>query len=221
MISLKQLSKIDIRTKHAVYGWIREQEKSLKLSNIPNMITAVCILFSRKDDVFQTFKAKEIKFSTNGECVKFRDTWKMHTPQKRICIRGRNEIISTDINGPKQWDLKINECTGKIGVGISYNDCYSYLYFNDARLESYWKYQWDVDCNYGYNFGKGDKISICLDLDRKELKYVLNGVDLGIAFNNIEQRDDVKYKLLVVMYRSRSVFDDTVYSVEIENFKGL
>ena len=50
---LKKLSKIDDRTKLTVYGWIRQQEKSLRLRNIPSMITAICILYARDDEIFE------------------------------------------------------------------------------------------------------------------------------------------------------------------------
>ena len=53
MSSLKQLSKIDKRTKYAVYGWVRAKERSLQLQNIANMIAAICILFFKKDEMFK------------------------------------------------------------------------------------------------------------------------------------------------------------------------
>ena len=34
MMSLKQLSKISKRNKYSVYGWIREKEQSLNITNV-------------------------------------------------------------------------------------------------------------------------------------------------------------------------------------------
>ena len=62
---LNQLTKIDDRTKHAVYGWIREKQQSLNLNNIPNMITAICILFFRKDERFEVVDDERLQFSSN------------------------------------------------------------------------------------------------------------------------------------------------------------
>ena len=51
-MSFKELSKIDNRTKDAVQGWIRNQEKSLNIRNVASMIKAICILYYREFDVF-------------------------------------------------------------------------------------------------------------------------------------------------------------------------
>ena len=51
-MSLKQLSKVDKRTKYAVYGWVREQEKSLNSRVVPSMILPLCILYFRDLEMF-------------------------------------------------------------------------------------------------------------------------------------------------------------------------
>ena len=62
-MALKQLSKIDKRTKYSVYGWIREEEKALKLSKIPSMISAMFILYFREDEIFGVIRNDHFKLS--------------------------------------------------------------------------------------------------------------------------------------------------------------
>ena len=69
MSLFKQLSKIDSRTKYSVYGWIKSQEKQLKLRDIPSMISALCILYFRDDEIFDIISKKEIQLSHNHKVI--------------------------------------------------------------------------------------------------------------------------------------------------------
>ena len=65
---LKQLSKIDIRTKHTVHGWIRKAEQELQIGYIPNMIRSICIIYIRDDDIFEVTSDK-IKLSKHNKMI--------------------------------------------------------------------------------------------------------------------------------------------------------
>ena len=50
---LKKLSKIDDRTKLAVYGWVSNEERLLHLNHIPIMISSICVLYFYDDEIFE------------------------------------------------------------------------------------------------------------------------------------------------------------------------
>ena len=66
---LKLLSRIDKVTKYAVYGWIREKEKQLKLGTVPSAIATICVLYYREDEIFDILN-EEIKASENKKVIK-------------------------------------------------------------------------------------------------------------------------------------------------------
>ena len=65
---LKRLSTIDDKTKYGVYGWIREAEKELKSSQIPLMISSICILYYHEYDTFEIVP-DNTRISCNGKCI--------------------------------------------------------------------------------------------------------------------------------------------------------
>ena len=69
MSLLKRLRKIDQRTKSAVHGWVREHETQLKLSKIPTCIISICILFFRKDEIFDIFDKTKCKLSLDKKTI--------------------------------------------------------------------------------------------------------------------------------------------------------
>ena len=68
--SFKKLSKIDKRTKYSVYGWIREMEQALDLSQVPMMISSICILYFHKDPIFDSnLIGTSTKLSADKKCI--------------------------------------------------------------------------------------------------------------------------------------------------------
>ena len=72
-MSLKQLRNVDKRTKYAVYGWMRNKEKELRLSHTPAMISSICILYLSEDEIFGII-GKDTKLSNNKKCIIKRTT---------------------------------------------------------------------------------------------------------------------------------------------------
>ena len=64
----RKLSKIDRRTKYAVYGWIRKAEQELQLSHTPLMVSSICILYYVEDEIFEQ-TADTVKISKRGKCI--------------------------------------------------------------------------------------------------------------------------------------------------------
>ncbi len=219
---LKLLSKVDTKTKATVYGWIREAEISLQIAQIPMMLSSICILYYRDEEIFDTI-AKHTKLSQNKKCVT-----KIGADYECNCNYGLTEIASNS-DYICRWDLKIikksESVRGGIRVGISsirksgdfWKICKEittgiYMYSSWRRKLDPFE---DLDNNcwklYGKRFGENDIVSIILDLKRQQIRYLVNGEDQGIANRNVQKSDEIKYQLLVVMAMS----DDCV---EIMNF---
>ena len=228
MSSLKQLSKIDKRTKYAVYGWVRAAERTLPLQNVPNMITAICILFFRKDEMFKDVDQRDkesIQLSANKKCVTRLKDAEHSTPH----IYGINEILSTNVHGRYQWDVKVNHFSNlnyhEMEIGIENVDTSAegftaYHYISSGRMsihkdemQMYERTDSAAGHAVGHSYGSGDKISIYLDVDKRKLAFNLNGVEQHV-FNELEQGEEMKWALSAIFWNKGD-------SVEIENFKGL
>ena len=68
-MAFKQLNTIDKRTKYSVYGWMRNEEKALKLRHIPSMISSMCILYFRDDEIFGVTPNDQVKLSENKKII--------------------------------------------------------------------------------------------------------------------------------------------------------
>eukprot|EP01084_Bolivina_argentea_P299263 515826_1 len=217
-LCLKRLCKIDKRTKYVVCGWIRNNEKLLKLCHIPLLISSICILYFRDDEIFVKIGTK-VKLSNNNKCIEKI----VNQVGWENCSYGITQICSKH-NIVCQWDLKIkkihpdavdwgfNIAPDNVIIGVTSHevdpDTYCsknhsgvlYLYCNDgnrrAKGEAAYTY-WD---NYGMKCGENDKVSVCLDLKNKQVKFLINDIDQGVAFENINTGDDIKYTLFVSLY---------------------
>eukprot|EP01084_Bolivina_argentea_P299262 515825_1 len=218
---LTMLSKIDKRTKYTVCGWIRNNEKLLKLNHIPSLISCICILYFRDDEIFVTTGTK-VKLSNNKKCIeKIANEYSYSN-----CSYGLIEISSND-NIKCQWDLKINKkkthphypSGGFIIMGINSSkqanpdkdcriiDANYYVCSSGVGLNEYQSRIWYP---YGKMWVENDKVSLCLDLKSKQIRFLTNDNDQGVAFNNIKTGNDIKYRLCVSLY-AQSI-------VEIVNF---
>ena len=162
-----QFERIDKRTKYAVHGWIRNEEKVLKLNNMPLVITTILILYFRDDEIFDTISDKGIQLSENKKII----TRITHHHMTNTNY-GATEIPSG--NGAIcKWDLRVIKDSSKcIDIGIvsqsiltpnksvtKYNsDCY-YSWRSGGYQESHDTFTLNNRLNHGID----DKISIILD----------------------------------------------------------
>ena len=228
MATLKLLSKIDERTKDAVRGWFREHEKMLKLRNVPMMISAICILYFRKDEIFDSFNDKYLELSKNKKCVS-RNNYH-NTNQRRVFFAdcyGINEIQSTN-KGKYEWNLRMyGDEYFRIYVGISsyratainlyeMNDGYGYAFTAFGfKISKEGKNKLKRSDRQAFRFQGGDKISLCLNLYTRQLNIKINDdVYRQSVFDDIKQGKDIKYKLIVSLAHDNQ-------KVQIEDFKGI
>lgn len=205
MMSLKILSKIHNKTKLSVYGWIRKEEKTLKIPNIPSLVSAICILYYREDEIFNIISDKCIKLSGNKKTITKTD-YDLSLANNnygivKIRSKGNNTIYT--------WKLKMHfvvKCYYN-AVGIAskispnqqmehINDAVHYMVHGDAKRSS------DDQCskNYGKTWKNGDELSMTLDMGQSEMRLSINGEDQGIAFTNIKKSKDIEYRLFISLY---------------------
>ena len=211
----KKLNKIDDKTKLAVYGWFRQQEKSLKLRNIPSMITAICILYTHNDEVFEIIN-KNIKVSGNKKVISgsLGCGWNNHNYGAIIIPSSSQNVY--------QWNLRINKFLGNVvlSLGISStitpNTGYQfhidgYYQIHDGGHKYTAKGPWTTYCN---KLKVNDKVTIHLDLTKSEIRFSINDNDQGIAYQNILKGEDIKYRLTVCI-------GEVGAEIEILDFKKL
>ena len=224
-MSLKQLNKVNKRTKYSVYGWIREREKKLGLRNIPSMITAICILYFRDNEIFEIIDDEQIQISQYKKTIK-----KINKDRRwNNNSYGKTKIESMN-NAIYEWNIKIlnSGASGNIAIGIAHDGGLA-IYPSQLIEESFGhsgiyymvldhgnkysnirqKHKIEDDCNY--RFSTGDIVSLRLDLRDSVIKLSVNENDYKVIFKNIKESFNVSYRLFVSLY---SVDD----SVEILNF---
>ena len=169
------------------------------------MINAICILYFRDDEIFDVI-GKGIKLSENKKIITKMDN-----------IRGQNNYgivkIESASNLIYQWELRFINFDHGILFGITSNQTvksfgdHHYAFTNlgkKTKTNDRWK-------SYGETVRAGDIVSIHLDLNKDQIKLAINGKDQGIAYDNIDRSQVIKYQLFVCL---RSKND----CVEILNF---
>lgn len=210
-MALKQLSKIGRRTKYCVYGWIREKENSLKLRNVPHIISVLCILYLREDEIFM-INGRGIKLSENRKSIT------MVGPPYLVSNYGIVEIPSVS-NSICKWRVKahdVNGCGVDLGI-IAYQP--SNLNHPKVTYKFSTGMQWGLKrskngsawIKYGGKWIKDDEITLCLDLTKLEIKVMINDKDQGIAIGNIEKSKKIYYRFFVTLSSKNNC-------VEILNF---
>ena len=217
-MSLKLLSKIDKRTKDAVYGWIRNKEKQLKLCNVPSMLKALCILYYRNDEIFHLISDNGIKLSENKKIIANICEFNAYNNSNF----GINEILS-ESKAIYVWSLRIikqsvqRQRNDGITIGISSK----YAVNEDVMRWSepfyaFWEgkkgsnNEWG---NYSARYRDGDEVSMHLDLVKAEIKLIINRKDQGVAFTDVKQSTSIKYRLLVCLSGKNDCVEITDFTI--------
>ena len=195
---LKQLVNIEKKTKYTVYGWVRELEKALKLSNIPDLVTAVCILYLGDNETFEIVSAS-LKLSDDKKVItKCRDDTMDYCAYGCIKISSTSDVIC-------RWNIKLNHMDRYLRVGVS-SQCdilkykmlmtnltgYNYFYDNDGS-----RYNGET-WSYGLKRSlPNDVVSVYLDLTKKEVAFYVNDQKQDIICPDIVVAEDIEYRLFV------------------------
>ena len=209
-MSFKLLKTIDKRTKYAVNGWIRNNEKELKINNVSSMIHAICILYFRPAEIFNLIKNGDIKLSENKRVItKIAGIGYVNVNYGILKISSETDTICV-------WTLKMNGC--KMARSILFGIASSEQKVNTWRCNNrylFWggmKSTTDADwSDYGKIVKPGDIVSIHLDLRKAEIELIINDDDQGVAFKNVAKSKEIEYHMLVTLPNIND-------SVEIVNF---
>ena len=194
-------SKMSIKQRDLIFGYIHEIEKLYKL-NIPEPIILLFALFYISNAEWDlSILSNYIKVSgDNNEYVEnmedIDEDWKSIFGKRICCGYGKYE-----------WNLEIVESSSSnnnwnIMVGIIKNDARFCMKARDrSAFEKFtsigivgsergiveW---WIVNRKYGEKFEKvGDTIKVILDLDNLTLSYTINGTDYGPAIDSTNSYD--------------------------------
>ena len=210
-MSFKKLSKIDERTKYAVYGWIRKAEEELSFRHVPLVITSICILYFYEDEIFEIV-SDNIKVSSDRKILKTYPLFMLlgYETYASGGINYGSVVIPSMSDIRCQWDLRLNDLK-TLGnrdfiIGIS------------SRIVTHGTF---TRSNYDFGSGlhyvmkkenatttetarsrrirKGDKVSIHLDLNQSQIRFFINDKDQGTAYNNITKKKDITYRLMVML----------------------
>ncbi|KAJ3447110.1 spry domain-containing socs box protein [Anaeramoeba flamelloides] len=146
------------------------------------------------DSFNSSTKPTNIELTNNNHTIKSTNsTWKT--------IRGTT-IMKT---GKFSFRFKIDEVpssTTATMIGVCKPGVKSICYENQDGWVFYGyngnKYHHNVDTSYGAKWKKGDVVGMFVDMDKKTLRFELNGKDYGVAYTNISN----ELVLAVDMYYS-------------------
>ena len=187
---------------------------------MPSMITAICILYARDDEIFGIVSDNGIELTENKKIIT-----KIDKKSWNNSNYGINEISSMD-DWFYKWNFRVNSVTNprQLMFGISSKqapNCYTGLMYNECIGCVYCKFRSkEKNCSsinylawikYCDEIKEGDIISLCLDLKRATIKLIINGKDYVIAFQNIQRSMDINYRFFVTLYHMNDC-------VEILNF---
>ena len=209
MADLEANVEIDAYSKLIINGYIRNihtlfiLDNVVLFDNIPRLIISLCSSYYYDGEYFEKRKsAKHINMTDNKRTVytNYSFAWSVY---------GALKIPST-INFIFKWTILVNKCSKncfRFGICsenaentkfFNDNNCISYVYdggdgkiYSNKQLLANWK-------KYGKRLnGMGDKIQIILNLKRKEISFIINNTNYGVAFKNIIYNEQIYYRLAI------------------------
>ena len=198
-----------IKSDILVSGYIRKQIIEKYKINIPLQIIKLCFLFWYIDacDKWDTSLCHKL-VKINGSCVKLDDNVEWTPERPMLCtIFGCNSIKSGDIF---TWKLRFNSniyycCIGVIHDKIdvlkaniidnNFGRQNSGCYLTNTHGSMY--YEWEGKNDYCPKFEeKGVIIEMTLNMIEHTIRYKINNIDYGIAYDKLYEN---AYRLAVCM----------------------
>lgn len=114
-MSFEILKRVSLRNKYSCYGWIREHENMLKLSQIPALVKSLCIMYFRDDDMFdKTSTRGGVFISSNKKIVSRKDANEIHmnVPCNSILLDGDRSLLELLCDDDEFEEAPINNNHG-------------------------------------------------------------------------------------------------------------
>ena len=207
-----KLKQIDKKTKYFVYGFIRNEQKSLSSHHddnpfytIPELIIYQCLLYYYLNEYFNII-CEGVTTLNNKQSIK-------NIKHRSTTCYG-NIIIDPNESLIHKWEIKIDNCShhNYICIGIDSSMLNNkdntkkpkraFYVFNKSYFYAYaaWKekYATDIDMYQGDayegdGYGSGD--TIYMTLDGQKLSFHKNEAEQAVVFENVNE--SVKYNLAV------------------------
>ena len=220
---LENVKRIDQESKDLIFGYIRNVQELFPADNvyytIPNLVIHWILLYFYFEDKFDD------KLCTQSYDLS--DDKSIVTLNSEHGNRGKGPAFLSRIVKSKQrhcWRFRINHLNSStlwmtIGVWKCNHD-FDLKYRLDSGYVKGKFYGWIVNYQVAidggrHKYGKrrcktGDIVDMILDLEKLELRYMVNDEDFGIAFENIE---DTEYKAAISMNKSPDEIELIKYKI--------
>ena len=209
LVSLDHVKLVDSRTKDIVFGWIRKMQSNLPQNEtyytIPSLVCHWCLLYYFLKESFDPDRiANGMKLSEDDSTLQTVEG----TAHLQL------EIGSSAIHHWKFKLIESNGCSISIGICNTKNDPNNRLkdvtWSANANHENYGniatsalKHQGGARSKYGRVCKVNDVIEMILDLNKSQLKYIVNGADYGVAFGGFKSHD-TSYRAVVSAFTDGS-----------------
>lgn len=203
----QKLSKIEKRFKYPVFAWVRKAEQELTLCiNIPTAISYLCVLYSMDVEYFNTTPQKFVILSADKKSI----TRNHIQPFTYHANSFGNVAINSNSNCIHTWELKISRMAAltfkPVLVGVSSsNVCNQSILMmkSDPYYVIRGAYKYCHTMHGGQEFGtryhEQDIITIILNLKDASVSFAINDENAEIAFNDIDQMEGLRYKVVVAL----------------------
>ena len=197
-IDVKKIKNISAKMVQIVYGYVRRQRE-----NIPQPIIDFILLFYCEYDEWDVVTSSVVK---DGKCIQL---------QGKSMIAGNAYLKNTISDGVFSWRFKIVSVCDEMNIGVvkasNINTSWG-RFFQVANTAYVWEavHYKNKGClmnptkgghvmlrDYGPACKDGDIVEMVLDLEQMTMRYKVNDIDLGIAFEEIEKTE---YKGAIFMY---------------------
>eukprot|EP01084_Bolivina_argentea_P062711 114678_1 len=164
------------------FGYIRKMNNMLLKYAIPTEISFICLSYYFMIDSFEIHHP-EIRI--------LNQTTSMKTSEDDLWCSAYGTIpIQSNSTNHYQWTIKINKTCNTLAIGIATNRNIngafhkhkSITYGYHSRGHKFSSGKWE---KYGDSYTSQDIIIMDIDLVLKQIKFVKNNKDQGVAFKNI------------------------------------
>ena len=217
-LKLEDVRKIEQKSKNLVFGYVRNVQRSFPTNivyyTIPTLITHWILLYYYIwEKIDEDNCAPEYALSKDNRVITLQQNWSSGAVYfKKVLKSGihRWKFRILYVNDEHYWMTigVFKTKTDKSRVSACRVDNFSEEYgygwlVNYQQISARWSRYGHRDCK------AGDIIQMILNLNDWTLRYILNGKDLGVAWNNIEK---TTYKAVV----SANNKDDSIEFVSYE-----
>ena len=217
-IDFELLKKIDLKTKHAVTGYIRRHRNDYNQQNVPDLIMFIILSYYAIMEYFGVINEAKVKLTEDNTCIKkISEHFWDNTSYGNITINPMKD------KGVYKWWIRIEQFVSNAVIGFgtehesintSIDNDDGFYYILNCYTGSIQAKGWDrwndkiyvIDefntREFRQRVNVGDILCVEFNIDEKYIKYYLNDKDYGVAFdaNDIEINEEIEYKLGVSFY---------------------